>query len=195
MTSEFDKDYRYCEIRSQASDDGKKLVLEGVPVVFNQRTLIKEPQGDFYEIIEPRAFNNCSLRNVHLFYNHDINRIPLARSPKTMELTLTAEGLKMRAELPNTENARSVYEAVRRGDLSGMSFAFVVPLGGDSYDAKTNTRTIREIAKLLECSVVPYPAYPQASVEARSAIVDSRRRFQEIQKAKILINQIRRVKV
>ena len=67
MNSEFDRDYRYCEIRSQTDNDGKKLVLEGMPVVFNQRTLIREPQGDFYEVIEPSAFTKCSLRNVHLF--------------------------------------------------------------------------------------------------------------------------------
>lgn len=182
---------RYCEIRSQL--DGQNLILEGMPVVFNQKTLIKDVQGDFYEVIAPSAFSNCSLRNVHLFYNHDPNKIPLARSPKTMSLTLTDEGLKMRAALPNTENAKAVYEAVKRGDLSGMSFAFEV--ADDSYDIKTNTRTINGISKLIECSIVPYPAYPQASVEARSAINDSRKRFQKINEMKIMINQIRRVKI
>ena len=62
-----------------------------------------------------------------------------------MQLTLDAAGLSMVAELPDTEEARSVYTAVQRGDLSGMSFAFKVPEGGDSYDAATNTRTITKI--------------------------------------------------
>ena len=51
-----------------------------------------------------------------------------------------------------------------------MSFAFKVPEGGDSYDAKTRTRTIHKIEKVYEISVVPFPAYPQTSVEARSAM-------------------------
>ena len=76
----------------------------------------------------------------------------------------------MAADLPDTEEARSVYTAVQRGDLSGMSFAFKVPEGGDSYDAATNTRTVFKIEKVYEISVVPFPAYPQTSVEARSAI-------------------------
>ena len=94
--------------------------------------------------------------------------------------------------LPNTESAREVYEAVKRGDLSGMSFAFTVPEGGDSYDAATNTRTIYRIAKVYECSVVPYAAYPTTSVEARGAINDGLKRLQQRQQAKILFNQIMR---
>ena len=185
------KDCRYCEIRSESQEN--KLILEGMPVVFGAKTLIKNPTGDFYEVIEPSAFEKCTLRNVHLFYNHDTNRVPLARTPNTMCLTVTPEGLRMRAELPNTESARSIYEAVKRGDLSGMSFAFEVRK--DSYNPETNTRTIHEIARLVECSVVPYPAYPQASVEARSAIDGERKRFAEVRKAKILINQIRKVRM
>lgn len=183
-----DIDSRYFEIRSL--EEKKRLVLEGKPVVFGQKALIHDTQGDFYEVIEAGAFDKCSLRGVHLFYNHDTSRVPLARSPKTMELTVTPEGLHMRAVLPNTESARSVYSAVKRGDLSGMSFAFIVATGGDSYDAESNTRTIREISKLLECSIVPYPAYPQASIEARSAMENGRKRYNAVRKAKILIHQI-----
>lgn len=75
----------------------------------------------------------------------------------------------MTAQLPDTEDARSVYTAVKRGDLTGMSFAFKVPKGGDRYDPATKTREIFKIEKVLECSVVPFPAYQQASVEARAA--------------------------
>lgn len=51
-----------------------------------------------------------------------------------------------------------------------MSFAFKVPEGGDVYDRTTNTRTINKIEKIYEISVVPFPAYAQTSVEARSAM-------------------------
>jgi len=87
-----------------------------------------------------------------------------------MQLIKDQAGLKMVATLPDTEEAKSVYTAVKRGDLSGMSFAFKVPEGGDRYDAATNTREIFKIEKIYEISVVPFPAYPQTSVEARTAI-------------------------
>ena len=57
-----------------------------------------------------------------------------------------------------------------------MSFAFTVPHGGDIYDPATNTRTINKIAKVLECSVVPFPAYPTTSVEARAQMKDTENR-------------------
>ena len=64
--------------------------------------------------------------------------------------------------------------------------------GGDSYDAATNTRTINRIAKVYECSVVPYAAYPTTSIEARSAREDGLKRYKQRQQAKILFNQIMR---
>ena len=153
-----------------AAGAAKVLKLEGRPIVYDQPTTINDPAGTFIEIIRAGALDHADLSDARLFYNHDLNKVPLARTPKTMQLTLDAAGLSMVAELPDTEEARSVYTAVQRGDLSGMSFTFKVPEGGDSYDAATNTRTITKIEKVYEISVVPFPAYPQTSVEARSAI-------------------------
>ena len=67
-------------------------------------------------------------------------------------------------------------------------------VGGDLYDPATNTRTIKQISKVYECSVVPFPAYPAASVEARSAQAASKKAYAEKRKAKILINQILKVR-
>ena len=96
-----------------------------------------------------------------------------------MTLTNSPARLMMRAVLPDTQTGKEVYTAVKRGDLSGMSFAFTVPKGGDEYDAKTNTRTIRQIDKVYEFSIVSFPAYPETSVEARSVIetMDERRQM------------------
>ena len=101
----------------------------------------------------------------------------------------------MKAALPDTAEARAVYEAVKRGDLSGMSFAFTVNDGGSRYDAQTNTRTITRIAKVLECSVVPFPAYPTASVEARNERSAGLRTLAARKQAKRLVNQILKVRI
>ncbi|MCE0554730.1 HK97 family phage prohead protease [Bacillus thuringiensis] len=121
-----------------------------------------------------------------------MSKIPLARTPKTMSFALDSAGLTMRAELPETEEGKSVYTAVRRQDLSGMSFAFKVPEGGSQFDAKTNTRTITKIEKVYEFSICPFPAYPQTSVEARAAIESSWEMLKstERQALKIKINQL-----
>lgn len=158
------------ETRSGEAVDNSELVLIGRPVVFDTPTTINDPLGPYNEVIERGALDGVDLTDTRLIYNHDLSKVPLARAPKTMTLTVTDEGLEMRAVLANTEEAKSIYTAVQRGDLDGMSFAFKVPEGSDSYDRETNTRTIHKIEKIYEVSVVPFPAYATTSVEARSMI-------------------------
>ena len=195
------KEYRVTEIRAEAPAGAQSLYLVGLPIVFDTPTTIHDPAGEYIEIITRGALDAADLTDVRLLYNHDLNKVPLARTPRTMQLETTPAGLEMKAALPDTAEARAVYEAVRRGDLSGMSFAFKVPAGGDTYDPATNTRTINRIEKVLECSVVPFPAYPAASVEARSAITAGLKALADAQAVdalkkenKIIINQILKVR-
>lgn len=186
------KELRIAEIRAADPAGESSLILSGRPIVYDQPTTIKAPFGEYIEVIQRGALDGADLSDVRLLYNHDMNKIPLARTPKTMTLSLDPAGLSMRAELPSTEDGKSVHTAVGRGDLSGMSFAFKVPKDGSRFDAKTNTRTISKIEKVYECSVVAFPAYPQTSIEARSAIEGTWQALKapERQEAKIKINQI-----
>ncbi|HBE76345.1 MAG TPA: HK97 family phage prohead protease [Firmicutes bacterium] len=188
------KEIRIAEIRASnlAGNDG--LILEGVPITYDTPTTIKDKLGEYTEVIRRGALDGADLSDARLLYNHDLNKVPLARTPKTMQFNLDPAGLKMIANLPDTVEGQSVHTAVKRGDLSGMSFAFKVPKGGSLYDAKTNTRTITKIEKIYEVSVVPFPAYPQTSVEARSAIegIQAKLNDPERAKAKIKLNQILR---
>lgn len=163
------KEIRSCEIRAdgQSAESQNAFIIEGTPIVFDCETTIHDQFGEYQEIIERGALNECDLSDSRLLYNHDSNRLPLARTPKTMTFQMGTDGLHMRAVLPSTEEGKSVHEAIKRGDLTGMSFAFKVPKGGDTYDPKTNTRTIHKIEKVYEVSIVPFPAYNQTSVEAR----------------------------
>ena len=186
------KEIRTAEIRTEAptAEDATSLVLEGMPIIYDTPTIINDPHGAYTEVIQSGALDDCDISDSRLFYAHDYSRIPLARTPKTMTLEVTKEGLKMRAMLPDTEEARSVYTAVKRGDLSGMSFGFKVPEGGDKWDSKTNTRIITRIEKVYEVSVVPFPAYPLASVEARSEQQKLQKREEALKNMKILCNKI-----
>ncbi len=183
------KEIRVCEIRAEAPAGAESLTLEGMPIVYDQPTTINDPAGQYIEIIRRGALDGADISDARLLYNHDLNKVPLARTPKTMQLLKDPAGLKMVATLPDTTDAKSVHTAVLRGDLSGMSFAFKVPEGGDSYNAATNTREILKIEKIYEISVVPFPAYPQASVEARAAMKEIKEDPLR-EAAKIRVNQI-----
>lgn len=186
------KEIRVARIEARSNDAAAAgHVLTGRPIVYDEPTTIHAAFGDYKEIIKRGALDNADLSDVRLLYNHDANRIPLARTPKTMELRADSQGLAVTAHLPDTEEGRSVYTAVQRGDLSGMSFAFTVADGGSHYDARANTRTISAIKKVYETSIVPFPAYPQTSVEARSAIQSGRQREQlKIKINKLLMKEI-----
>ena len=184
------KELRVCEIRAEAAAAGEALRLEGMPMVFNQPTLINDPKGQYVEIIRAGALDNADISDTRLLYNHDISRVPLARTPKTMQFTRSAVGLHMIATLPDTPEAKSVHTAVLRGDLSGMSFAFTVPPKGDKYNPDTNTREILKISKIYEVSIVPFPAYPQTSIEARALMESSANSAQLRREAIVTANLI-----
>ncbi len=140
----------------------KPLIVEGTAIVFNQPATV----GGYTERIAPTALDGADLSDVVLLINHDNANIPLARSPKTLTLTVTETGLEMRAELPDTEQGRGVYAAIRRGDLSQMSFAFEI--GAYDIDEEKREMLITAISAVYEISIVNRAAYTQTHIEARA---------------------------
>lgn len=193
------KEIRVAEIRAEAppADGEKALILSGRPVVYESATEITDIGGSYIEIIRRGALDGADLSDVRLLVGHDASRIPLARTPRTMSLVVDADGLTFRAQLPNTEAGKEAFEAVERGDIRGLSFAFTVPDGGDEYDPETNTRVIKRIAKVYECTLTAFPAYESTSVSAESR--DSRLSLcgfmRKKKEAKKLINQIMKVRI
>lgn len=161
--------------------DGEEGVIEGTPIVFNQKTRISDWAGEYDEIIDRAALNNADLKDVRLFVNHDIDKITLARSRKgnensTMSFTVDDEGLHIKAKLDieNNSEARALYSAVKRGDMDGMSFMFRIR--GDEWqdiDKDIPCRIVKDISIVHEVSVVNFPAYQGTSVNARSGSQES----------------------
>ena len=161
----------YCfEVRAEETERGK--VITGRPIVYNSRTDI----GFFDEIIESGALDNADLTDVRFLVNHDISRIPLARSRRnngnsTMLLTVDADGMGIRVDLDteNNSEARALYSAVERGDISGMSFMFGVrDEEWDNLESEHPTRRIKAISTVVEVSAVTFPAYNSTTINARS---------------------------
>ena len=158
------------EVRAEETDDGN--IITGRPVVYNSRTDL----GWFDEIIEPGALNNTDLTDVRFLVNHDTSKIPLARSRRnngnsTMQLTTDNDGLGIRVTLDteNNSEARALYSAVQRGDISGMSFMFGIrDEEWEDLDSDHPTRQIKDISTIVEVSAVTFPAYGTTEINARS---------------------------
>ena len=155
----------------EAEDEGKGIV-EGMAIVYNAKTDI----GWFDEIIEQDALTHTDMKDVRMLVNHDTSMIPLARSRNntansTLQLIPELNGLKIRAKLDieNNSDAKSLYSAIQRGDISGMSFMFEVD--GEAWEDEMSDhplRRITSISKIYEVSAVTFPAYEQTEINARS---------------------------
>lgn len=159
------------EVRAEENEQNGKHIT-GQPIVYNERTDL----GWYDEIIDEGALDNTDLKDVRLLVNHDTNMIPLARSRNnntnsTMQLEVVPNaGLAMRANLDTERNttANALYSAVERGDISGMSFMFIVDKDSwENIDTEHPTRHVRSISKVFEVSAVTFPAYDATSISAR----------------------------
>lgn len=168
------RSYDVQDIRSGAEDG----VIEGHAAVYGQTVNIGNL---FYEVIAQGAFDRANLSDVALFLNHDIDKIPLARSRKnvpnsTMKVVPDDKGLFMSANIDvgNNSDSRALKSAIDRKDISGMSFAFLVEdEEWAGLDTDMPTRTIKAISKVIEVSAVTYPAYSGTDIKARSKSLES----------------------
>lgn len=159
------------EIRAEQTEN-EVGVITGRPIVYNSKTDL----GYFDEVIEMGALNGADLRDVRFLVNHDTSMIPLARSRNnnensTMQLSVDDQGLSIRVNLDikNNSDARNLYSAIERGDISGMSFMFYVD-DEEWTDLETDhpTRRIKKISNVVEVSAVTFPAYEDTSISIRN---------------------------
>ena len=159
------------EVRAEQNEEHGTFIT-GTPIVFNRAT----DMGWYEETINKDALNECDLKDVAFLVGHNTGMIPLARSRNnnehsTMQMTVNDDGMDIRVDLDTENNAeaRALYSAVKRGDMTGMSFMFVVD--NDSWadaDSDYPKREILSIRKVFEVSAVAFPAYPQTTIQAAS---------------------------
>ena len=171
MTNKREVRFLPAEIQAESTDSGQEI--RGYPIVFEQETDL----GFCREIIDGGSMGDGSvLRDVALLANHDFGMIPMARSRRnnensTMKLTPDQHGVAMRAVLDTEGNpkAKEAYSAVNRGDITGMSFAFIVnEERWTDLDTEKPLRRIMSFSRIFEVSLVTNPAYEGTSVQAAS---------------------------
>lgn len=159
------------QIRAEETESGH--IITGRPIVYNSRTDL----GLWDEVIDQGALDGADLTDVRFLVNHDISKIPLARSRRnngnsTMQFSVDQMGLNLdwvKLDTENNSEARSLYSAVGRGDISGMSFMFSIDdAEWENLESDHPTRHIRKIGSVVEVSAVTFPAYESTEIYARS---------------------------
>ena len=179
------------QLREPQEGQQESREIEGRPIVFGVRSVNLTPWSStrkVYEILEPGCISRELLAksDVILNLNHS-NMVPdvlgrFRNSDKdTLSLELRGDGIDCRCDLPKTNNANDALELMKRGDITGMSFAFEDDWedseNGVSYE-KTNDiedgkevwlRHVKKITGLYDVAIVTHPAYEQTNVGLREA--------------------------
>lgn len=180
-----------CEVRAEENENGIALIT-GRPIVYNSTTDL----GWFSEEINQGALNGTDLTDVRFLVNHDTSKIPLARSRRnngnsTMTLIPDEQGLIMHADIDieNNTEAKSLNSAIKRGDISGMSFMFTIE-DEEWQDLESDypKRIIKKIGSIVEVSAVTFPAYQSTSIYSRNnkeALENARKTLENVKQRSV----------
>jgi len=161
------------EVRSADTED-EQMIVEGYATRFN--TPYQLYAWDGYEVneqIDAHAFDDCDMTDTIMQYDHQ-GRVFARVSNKTLQLEVDQIGLKVTADIGGTEEGRKLYEEIKGGYTTKMSFGFVVKTDErkSEYDHEYNKtvvlRTITAISKLYDVSAVSIPANDATEISARS---------------------------
>lgn len=170
------KETRLLEVELRTNEDEDKMIIEGYAITFNSPAT-----HGYTEIISDRALDNTDMSDVPLKYNHEDSHLIMARTRNhSLELKKDDKGLLIKAELIDTQSNKDIYKSIKAGLIDKMSFAFTVR--ADEYDYDTDTRTITDIDKLYDVSVVDMPFYDSTSVYARGESDEFLERREELRK-------------
>ena len=151
----------YSNLEVRAEGNGNTLV--GYAALFDSPS---EPMP-FIEYVKRGAFSKTlnDGADVRLLINHE--GVPLARSKSgTLAMEEDERGLRVEADLdPMNPDSARILSAMKRGDISQMSFAFRTIK--DSYNADRSVRELREV-QLFDVSLVTFPAYEETVAELRN---------------------------
>ncbi len=183
MAIKHDREYRMVQmpdIQFRALED-ENFIVEGYATTWNDPYTLYEFDGIKYqEQIDRNALMEADTRDVIFLYNHE-GMVYARMSNGTLTITENDRGLYIRADLSSTEASRQMYESIKAGLVTQMSWAFTVE--EDSYNEKTHTRSILKIRKVYDVSAVSIPANPNTDISARSffdgVIEEERRRERE----------------
>ena len=149
------------------------MIVEGYAVVYDQPQTYQVGEETYTETIVRGACDGADMRRTVMRYNHEDSVFALARTKNgSLQMMSDDYGLKIRAELIDTQSNRDVYKMIRSGLIDEMSFAFTVAEGGDEWtysdDFKTVSRNITDIDVIYDVSAVDTGFYENTSIYARA---------------------------
>lgn len=183
-----DREYRMIQLpdmQFRALED-EECIVEGYATTWDDPYTLFEYDGIKYmEQIDRNALNSANMDDVIFLYNHE-GMVFARQSNGTLQLSINDRGLYIRADLSSTEASRQMYESIKAGLVTQMSWAFTIE--EDSYNEKTHTRSILKVDKVYDVSAVSIPANPNTDISARSywdGVIEEERRRERVRAEKV----------
>ena len=179
MSKKNNYERRLIEFRAVENDEDKMLI-EGYAITYEQPATHQYASRKFTETIKKGSLDKTDMKDVPMRYNHNDGFMIMARTRNnSLQLIKDDVGLKVKAELLDTQSNRDLYKGIQEGLIDRMSFAFTVADEGDNwtFGEEETTREVTNIEKLYDVSVVDTPFYDSTSIYARSLdLLDSEKK-------------------
>ena len=161
--------------KNEQEQEDESRTVTGYASTYNEPyTLYEDEEIEIRDQVAPEAFNDADMSDVIMQYDHE-GRVFARKSNGTLTVEPDEHGLAITAELGGTELGRQLYEEIRGGYTTKMSFGFTVPDDGETWyeetredGIKVHTRTITRVRKVYDVSAVSLPANDGTAISVRN---------------------------
>ena len=190
MAIKTEREYRTIQLPDiqfrAVEEDEQSYIVEGYATTFNDPYVMFEFDGVKYkEEIDRDALLDADMSDVIFLYNHE-GMVYARQANGTLQLSPNDKGLYIRADLSSTEASRHMFESIKAGLVTQMSWAFTI--AEEEYAEKKHLRSIRKVNKVYDVSAVSIPANPNTDISARSywdGVIEEERRSERERAEKV----------
>ena len=158
------REYRNLGTFEHNAEDSE-FIVRGYASTFEPYLMFEDDGIQYFERIAPTAFEDADMSDVVFLRDHT-GRVLARTKNGALNLTTDTHGLLSVTDLGLTSARKEMFEDIRTGNYSQMSFSFVVARGGEHFEeeARKVTRVIDRISKLYDVSAVSFPANPGTDI-------------------------------
>ena len=139
--------------------------VEGYAARYEPYVLYMDGDQPVYERFEPGCFDDCDMSDVIMQYDH-AGKVLARTGNGSLIVGADENGLYFAADLGRTEAARSLYDDVKAGMVTKMSWRF--RCGTYYYDQETRTIVHKTVKKIYDVAPVSIPANDDTVINARA---------------------------
>lgn len=167
------RDFTLAIVAVEPEGESEEKIVKGYASTFNEPyTLYSDDEVEIREQVDAQAFNNADMSDVILQYDHE-GRVFARMSNGTLKVTPDDKGLYIEADLAGTDIGRQLFEEIKGGYTTKMSYGYTV--GGSTWERSKlddgrilELRTITSVNKVYDVSAVSLPANNGTSISVRN---------------------------